>query len=77
MDFLARLGASGEIARRRAEQAKGWMWSEVSEALLASLRARPGAAARIADLERQVAAGETTPATAAAELMAAFEGKRG
>ena len=53
------------------------MWDEVSESLLAALRERKGAAARIADLDRQVAAGERNPASAAAELLAAFDGTRG
>lgn len=70
------LGDSGEIAAKRAEQARAWMWSEVSESLLAALRAHPAVRARIEALERAVMAGRTAPATAARELLETFLGQR-
>ncbi len=64
--------ASGERDRRRAGQARDWMWSEVTETLLERLR-RDGAVAKlIAPLERQVEAGEISPAAAARRLLTAL-----
>jgi LAO/AO transport system kinase len=39
--FNQAVGPQG-IARRRAEQARAWMWNEVGETLLAELRRHPG-----------------------------------
>ena len=71
------LAPAGEIARRRAEQARRWLWSEISEGLIERLRAHPGVKARLAALERDVAAGRTAPGTAAAEILAAFRARKG
>jgi len=76
-DFERRMRASGELEARRIEQARAWMWSEVSEGLLAALRADPGASALLPALEAEVRAG-TLPAAAAAErLVARFLDGRG
>jgi hypothetical protein len=48
------------------------MWREVDDSLLASFRAHPAVAARIAELEGQVETGTLTSAAAAKALMAAF-----
>lgn len=66
------LGATGEIATRRAEQARMWMWNEVNESLISALRAHPQVKALIGGLEARVAAGEITPTTAAQCLLKAF-----
>ena len=39
--FMQAVGEKG-VARRRAEQARAWMWNEVGETLLAELRKHPG-----------------------------------
>ena len=67
----------GEIARRRAEQARRWLWSEISEGLIERLRAHPAVKARLVALERDVAAGRTAPGAAAAEILAAFRFRKG
>jgi LAO/AO transport system kinase len=64
----------GALAAKRAEQARAWMWSEVSETLVAALSARPEVARQLAGLEDQVRAGTITPAAAAARLLEAFRG---
>lgn len=70
--FRAGLGATGELERRRAEQAREWMWSEVSETLMDSLR-RDEHVARLVDrLEAAVTAGELPPAAAARRILDAF-----
>ncbi len=62
----------GALAAKRAEQARAWMWSEVSETLVAALSARPEVARQLAGLEDRVRAGTITPAAAAARLLEAF-----
>jgi len=64
--------ASGARAARRAAQAKAWLWSELSENLLAVLKAHPEVAGRLPELETQVACGRVSPPAAAAALLAAF-----
>ena len=39
--FMKAVGEKG-VARRRADQARAWMWNEVGETLLAELRKHPG-----------------------------------
>ena len=68
------LSAAGDLAARRAAQARAWMWSEVSETVLARLRAHPDVAGRLAELEAAVTAGTITPAAAARRLVRAFLG---
>jgi LAO/AO transport system kinase len=71
-EFRATLGASGELERRRAQQAGDWMWSEVSESLVEALR-RDRRVARLAeDLEARVRTGEVAPAAAARRVITEF-----
>jgi len=72
------LTGSGELAQRRAEQARTWLWSEVQDSLIADLREQLGAGHAIAELEAAVSAGRV-PATRAAEklLEIYLENKRG
>ncbi len=72
--YRAALGPTGEIAARRAEQARAWMWSEISDGLMAEFRAQDGVKDQLAALEARVVLGEITPTTAARELLAAFLG---
>lgn len=72
LGYQAKMDATGAIAARRAGQAKAWMWSEVSEGLMAAFRAHPGVAGQIEALEAEVAAGTITPTTAAERLLASF-----
>jgi LAO/AO transport system kinase len=75
--YRGKMTASGELKARRARQAKGWMWSEVTETLETALRTHKGVRAKVATLEAQVAKGETTPSQAAHALLSAFLGKDG
>ncbi len=72
--FNAAVGAQG-IARRRAEQARAWMWNEVGETLLAALRKHPEVKRLVPGLEREVEAGKSTPAAAARRMLEAFYGR--
>ncbi|MBK5222917.1 MAG: methylmalonyl Co-A mutase-associated GTPase MeaB [Acidimicrobiia bacterium] len=67
---LARAAADvGERDRRRAEQARSWMWDELREELLARLLAEPEVAAAVAQIEAEVAAGRQAPAAGADEIL--------
>jgi LAO/AO transport system kinase len=64
--------ASGEHDRRRASQAREWMWSEVTDTLLDRLRNDRTVASLVAGLEHDVEAGTLSPAAAAHRILAAL-----
>ena len=64
-EFMAVARASGALGARRGEQARDWMWSEVSETLLERLRADDRVHADLEALEADVVAGRTSPTAAA------------
>jgi LAO/AO transport system kinase len=66
------LGEAGALHARRAEQARDWMWSELSAGLLERLRLDPTAAAAAARLEADVVAGLVPPTVAAVRVLEAF-----
>ena len=68
------MAASGERARRRAGQARAWLWEEIAEQLLARLRADRAVARELARLEADVAAGRVPPPVAAREVLERFTG---
>jgi len=70
--YRAALDETGELARKRAAQATSWMWREIEEGVVAALRGDLGLAELSERLQREVAAGRKTPATAAAGILAAF-----
>ena len=72
--FRDAVGEKG-VARRRAEQARAWMWSEVGETLLAELRKHPEVKRLVGGLEREVETGRTTPAAAARRMLEVFHGR--
>ena len=72
--FMKAVGEKG-VARRRADQARAWMWNEVGETLLSELRKHPGVKKLVLGLEREVEAGRATPAAAARRMLEAFHGR--
>ncbi len=70
--FRAIVEADGAFTRLRAGQARQWLWSAISERLVAALRAAPEVAAEIDDIERDVGAGRLTPNQAAEQLVGLF-----
>ena len=60
------LSETGQLQQRRAEQAKAWMWSEMTESLVADLKADERIRSLVPDIESAVLAGEL-PATVAAQ----------
>ena len=73
--FRAVLEGSGDWRRRRAEQARTALFTEIGDGLLAQFRAAPTVTARFVEIEREVMAGGRTPADGARELLARFIGK--
>jgi LAO/AO transport system kinase len=67
-----RTAAGAALATRRGEQAKEWLWSEVTGSLLDRLRADPATAALARTLESDVTAGRVTPRAAAHRLLDEF-----
>ena len=63
------LEASGELAARRRQQARAWLWSLVEEGLREHLRSHPAVSGRIPLLEKEVEALRMTPAAAAREIL--------
>jgi LAO/AO transport system kinase len=70
------LEASGELAARRREQARAWLWALVAEGLERALREHPGVAREIPRLEAEVQDRKTTPAAAARALLETFTRRR-
>ena len=69
------LGKSGELAGRRAAQARAWMWSEVHDGLLDMLHEDPAASSLAAKLEKQVLAGKLPASEAAQQILNVFRGR--
>jgi LAO/AO transport system kinase len=64
--------ASGALEARRREQQVRWVWQLVRDELEHRLREHPAVRAATPELEREVLAGELTPALAARRLLDAF-----
>jgi LAO/AO transport system kinase len=63
--FRRGLGTDGRLEQRRRDQAKAALGRELSDSLLAALRADRAVARRLAELEDRVAAGQSSPTAAA------------
>jgi len=72
--FRAALEQSGAWARRRTEQARAALWSEIGDGLVERFRAAPAVSAQLAVLEDEVMTGARTPTAAARALLAVFLG---
>jgi LAO/AO transport system kinase len=70
--FRAALERSGAWLRRRAEQSRAALWSEIGDALLERFRTAPTIARQLSVVEQEVMAGARTPTAAARALLAAF-----
>ncbi|MDQ1509367.1 MAG: GTPase [Actinomycetota bacterium] len=73
--LVAAARESGELDARRAEQARAWIWSEVTDTLLDELRADAAVRASIEALEEDVRGGRISPAAAARQVLAAFRSR--
>jgi LAO/AO transport system kinase len=61
--------AKGALAERRADQAREWMWAEVTETLVDRLQADARVRTEVDRLEADVRAGRMSPAAAARRLL--------
>ena len=73
--FEDRMVESGELQATRAHQATSWMWTEIGEGLTDMFKADDVVAARMHDLEQDVAQGRITPSAAATDLLHLFKSK--
>ena len=64
--FKKVLSETGRLQQCRAEQAKAWMWSEMTESLVADLKSDERVKSLVPDIESAVLAGEL-PATVGAQ----------
>jgi LAO/AO transport system kinase len=67
-----RMKASGEFDERRKSQQVRWTWQLVRDSLEHRLRSHPAVRSLAPELEKQVLAGELTPALAAQQLVEGF-----
>jgi LAO/AO transport system kinase len=70
--FRATMTDSGQLAARRAAQARAWLWSEMAEILIESLKDDPDIQRRVAVMEAAVSRGEASPRVAASKLVGSF-----
>jgi LAO/AO transport system kinase len=70
--YAAAARSSGALATRRAEQARAWMWSEVSDTLMDRFRGDPAVRGLVQRVEADVVAGRMSPSAAAQRLLDAF-----
>jgi LAO/AO transport system kinase len=76
--YTAVLRSTGEITRRRTEQARVWLWSETTQELESALRSDPRVQAELPGLESAVTEGKLPPGSAARRLLDIFlEARRG
>jgi LAO/AO transport system kinase len=75
--FRQAMEAAGRFAGRRSAQAHAWMWNEIAETLLQTLKDDPAIASRLPEMERRVADGLLAPGVAARRLVAAFRDQSG
>ena len=63
---------TGQFDRRRAGQARGWMWSVVMDSLVNALQEDPEVRKRIPELEAAASEGRLAPTMAARQLLDVF-----
>ncbi|MCP5409282.1 MAG: methylmalonyl Co-A mutase-associated GTPase MeaB [Chromatiaceae bacterium] len=71
-EYRALIGKNGQLAHRRAAQAKSWMWSEISEGLLTTFKQDDRIRSQLSELEQGVTGGLVPPTLAAAKLLDLF-----
>jgi LAO/AO transport system kinase len=73
-EYTAAARATGSLVARRGEQAREWMWSEVTETLVERLRSDERVQSELTAIEADVIAGRTSPTAAARLLLDRFGG---
>ena len=70
--FMTFVSSGGALDRRRATQARSWMWSEIAEGLMFRFKQDPAVSSRIEKMEAKVISHRLPPALAATELLEIF-----
>jgi len=71
-DYQGAMVKAGSWSARRSAQAHAWMWNEVAETLMQSLKDDPQVARLLPAMEKDVAEGNLAPGRAARQLVGAF-----
>ena len=71
-DHHTALSEAGQLATRRRAQLRGWMWSQIEEALKTRLRENDAVRAIIDKTEVDLLTGKIAPAGGAQQILAAF-----
>ena len=66
------LTTSGQLAKRRAAQARDWMWSDVTDNLVEELKSDPRVREKLSELEAATSEGRIPPTVAARTLLDIF-----
>lgn len=74
-DFHAQARDSGALATRRADQAKSWLWEELTAELAQKLRADPRLRDLLPETQRAVSSGDLPAAVGARRLIETFLGE--
>ncbi|KAF5397789.1 Methylmalonyl Co-A mutase-associated GTPase MeaB [Paragonimus heterotremus] len=72
LEFKAQHIATNELQSIRKKQMKVWMWNYIKEGVWDQFRAHPKIRLELAEIERQVEAGEMAPGPAAEQLVQLF-----
>src|SRR5205814_3479193 len=76
-EHRTRLGATGELARKRREQQQAWFWSMIEDGLKRHFLAREDVRRLLPEMEDAVAGGRLTPTEAARRLLALLDEGQG
>jgi LAO/AO transport system kinase len=76
-DHRVRLSASGELARKRREQQRTWLWTMIEDGLKDHFLAREDVRRLLPELEAAVEKSTLTPTQAARRLLALLENDNG
>jgi LAO/AO transport system kinase len=72
-EHRVKLGDTGELARKRREQQRSWLWSMVEDGLKRRFLARDDVARLVPEMEAAVAGASLTPTEAARRLLALLD----
>jgi LAO/AO transport system kinase len=76
LDFRERMLKSGEWQAQRRAQARDWLHHEVTENMVAALKADASVARDLAQAEKKVGSGKISPVAAGRAILARFLGAR-
>ncbi len=72
-DHRSKLGAASELAHKRREQQRDWLWTMIDQGLKRHFLARPAAARLLPDIEAAVLDAKLTPTEGARRLLALLD----